>query len=83
MLGVAGRASGSDVQQPGSASWISFDRRTWRHLFLGIDHFGGRWNERNMEKNTTKAAFLSVFCLVFRIRIRTDLIDQFLSFELA
>ena len=27
---------------PGSASWVPFDRRTWRHLFLGIDHFGGR-----------------------------------------
>jgi len=33
ILGVAGRASGSDVQQPGSASWVPFDRRTWRHLF--------------------------------------------------
>jgi len=34
ILGVAGRASGSDVQQLGSASWVPFDRRTWRHLFF-------------------------------------------------
>jgi len=33
ILGVAGRASGSDVQQPGSASWVPFDQRSWRHLF--------------------------------------------------
>ena len=32
ILGVAGRASGSYVQQPGSASWVPFDLRTWRHL---------------------------------------------------
>ena len=34
ILGVAGRASGSDVQQLGSTSWVPFDRRTWRHLFF-------------------------------------------------
>ena len=28
ILGVAGRASGSDVQQLGSASWVPFDRRS-------------------------------------------------------
>ena len=34
ILGVAGRACGSDVQQPGSTSWVPFDRHTWRHLFF-------------------------------------------------
>ena len=39
ILGVAGRANGSDVQQLGSASWVPFDRRTWRHLFFRIRPF--------------------------------------------
>jgi len=42
ILGVTGRASGSDVQQPGSASWFPSTDARGAIFFLGIDHFGGR-----------------------------------------